>query len=630
VGYALAVPVKDLISSNTTTLIGGGTGAAFGSWTISATTTGIGTTSGTYTNDSDLDTTVNIAPSGSVTYTIVGTVVTSATGNITNKATVDSVDTTIVNHTQIAALVSGTKTSGTTTYAPGEQITYTLTLSNAAGAGFANNVAMVDLIGSITTDLGGGGVGPAFSTWTITAQTTGLGTTSGIHGNNTDLNTTIDIPAGGSVTYTITGTVAAGAEGTITNNFSANGTTQGTTIHTRKTKDGLMPLTKTVNESQMKAGGAVGYHIVLANEIGTTQNNIYVHDYAPTGFSYVEGSASRILPNGEAVPIECKVNGAEWIFGPFNLAPDEEIDIMYVAKVSTTASTGTYTNVAVAKINGVEVSDQGRAAVNILVDTLANTATIIGKVYDDVDGDGWQDPAKASKVWIEHWNLKNAIPETGKITYYTSEDKVIGEKELTPEEIQKGEFELADQIEGHFRTGNKVDPNKAVFRIELAKPEIGETFTIRTAEGMVLQVEKEQMSDQKSHGDYSKRLTSQAFKVVREIKEEDGRYFFELTLTNIGVQEEGVPGVRLVITSGSVIYTDQYGRYHVPPEIIKNNTGSNYVIKLDPQSLPEGMRVISENPKAKLVSMYGLNEINFEVQYIGDKKKDEKKEEKDK
>ena len=75
---------------------------------------------------------------------------------------------------------------------------------------------------------------------------------------------------------------------------------------------------------------------------------------------------------------------------------------------------------------------------------------------------------------------------------------------------------------------------------------------------------------------------------------------------------------------------EQWREEYPTTEIIKNNTGSNYVIKLDPQSLPEGMRVISENPKAKLVSMYGLNEINFEVQYIGDKKKDEKKEEKDK
>ena len=553
----------------------------------------------------------------------MATVVNDAVGPIVNTGLINRVATE-VNHTPRAALVSGSKISSTTSYAPGEQIVYTLTLSNAVGAGFANNVDVVDAIGNITTDLGGGRTGPAFSSWTISAVTTGAGTTSGTYGNNMDLNTTVNIATGGSVTYTITATVATGAEGVITNNFTANGTTEGTTNHTRKTKEGLMSLTKTVNESQTKAGGAAGYHIVLVNDLGTTQSNIYIHDYTPIGFNYVEGSASLILPNGEAVPIECRINGAEWIFGPFDLAPDEKIDIMYVVKVSATASAGAYTNRAVAKINGVEVSNQGRATVNISVDTLANTATIIGKVYDDIDGDGWQDPAKASKVWIEQWDLKNVIPTTGKITYYTSEDKVIREKEVTPEEIQKGEFELADQIEGHFRTGNTVDTNKVVFQIELTKPEIGETFTIRTAEGMVLQVEKEQMSDQKSHSDYSKRLTSQAFKVVREIKEEDGRYFFELAVTNIGVQEEGVPGIRLVITSGSVIYTDQYGRYHVPPEIIKNNTGSNYVIKLDPQSLPEGMRVISENPKAKLVSMYGLNEINFEVQYVEEKEKNRK------
>ena len=94
---------------------------------------------------------------------------------------------------------------------------------------------------------------------------------------------------------------------------------------------------------------------------------------------------------------------------------------------------------------------------------------------------------------------------------------------------------------------------------------------------------------------------------------DQGRYFFEMTITNVGVQEEGLPGVRLITPEGLTIYTDQFGRYHVPPQIVSNSTGKNFIIKLDDQSLPFGMKTISENPKSKLISAFGLNEIDFEV-----------------
>ena len=68
-----------------TTLVGGGTGNAFQSgWTISASATGTGTTSGSFIDGDDLNTTITVAPGGSVTYTITGTVVSNAVGSISN------------------------------------------------------------------------------------------------------------------------------------------------------------------------------------------------------------------------------------------------------------------------------------------------------------------------------------------------------------------------------------------------------------------------------------------------------------------------------------------------------------------------------------------------------------------
>lgn len=109
------------------------------------------------------------------------------------------------------------------TYAPGGTIIYTLTVSNAAGAGFASNISVQDIMSSITTSLANGTTGTAFNTWTISATPTGIGTTTGIFANNTDLNTTVDIAPGGSVAYTITGTVVNNAIGRIRNTGFVNG-----------------------------------------------------------------------------------------------------------------------------------------------------------------------------------------------------------------------------------------------------------------------------------------------------------------------------------------------------------------------------------------------------------------------
>ena len=69
-----------------TELANGNQGAAFSSWTISAVATGTETTTGTYSDNADLDTTIDIAVGGRVTYTITGTVVNNAIGTISNYA----------------------------------------------------------------------------------------------------------------------------------------------------------------------------------------------------------------------------------------------------------------------------------------------------------------------------------------------------------------------------------------------------------------------------------------------------------------------------------------------------------------------------------------------------------------
>jgi len=85
-----------------------------------------------------------------------------------------------------------------------------------------------------------------------------------------------------------------------------------------------------------------------------------------------------------------------------------------------------------------------------------------------------------------------------------------------------------------------------------------------------------------------------------------------------GVQdkgEEGIPGVRLATVTGLVIETDGYGRYHVPDVDSGGfgGRGKNFIIKVDPATLPKGATFTTENPRVYRVTSGALNTIDFGV-----------------
>ena len=92
----------------------------------------------------------------------------------------------------------------------------------------------------------------------------------------------------------------------------------------------------------------------------------------------------------------------------------------------------------------------------------------------------------------------------------------------------------------------------------------------------------------------------------------------EITIKNLGLQEEGIPGVRLITPEGQIIETDQYGRYHIPRIENIPEKGRNVIIKVDSITLPKGSRFTTENPRTKWVTPYLINDFNFGVKYKED------------
>jgi uncharacterized repeat protein (TIGR01451 family) len=76
--------------------------------------------------------------------------------------------------------------------------------------------------------------------------------------------------------------------------------------------------------------------------------------------------------------------------------------------------------------------------------------------------------------------------------------------------------------------------------------------------------------------------------------------------------ERGIPNVRVVTVNGVLITTDKHGRFHIPcADIPDKKIGANFILKLDPRSLPSGYRMTTENPKVVRLTRGKMSKVNF-------------------
>ena len=147
------------------------------------------------------DATVNLPVSGSVTYTATCSISSAATGSLSNTATVSSAvpDPAPANNSATdtdtltpSADLAITKTDGVTTATPGGSVTYTITASNA-GPSNATGATVADTF-------------PAIVDLHLDLRRRGRRHLHGVRGSG-NINDTVNLPLGGSVTYTASCTI---------------------------------------------------------------------------------------------------------------------------------------------------------------------------------------------------------------------------------------------------------------------------------------------------------------------------------------------------------------------------------------------------------------------------------------
>ena len=322
---------------------------------VTYTCAGVGTTC--TGGSGGIDATINLPVGARATYTLVGNIPLTASGNLVNTAAVDvpppfTDDTpsnntmTITNAITLMNLSISKSVSPVGNIGPGNVITYTITASNTSG-GSVTNVEVSDVIDSAI-------LGPV--SWTC-ATNSGGGVCDQTSGSG-NIVATADFPAAGSVRYTVTATVKATAAigSTLTNTatvkmpgattvgqYESNVGDNSSTVNNSLVHPTLSVL-KTVNDTTVSKGQAITYTVTVTNNGPTDITSASVTDTMPTQLSGVAWTCSVPVADGSC----SSTSGSGNIGNTVSLKVGRTATYSINATISTSAAVGVFRNTATA------------------------------------------------------------------------------------------------------------------------------------------------------------------------------------------------------------------------------------------------------------------------------------------
>ncbi|KJF91695.1 DUF11 domain-containing protein [Photobacterium leiognathi] len=586
---------------------------------------------------------VDLLPKQTITFKVTGKVVDSANGMIQNIAQVNDQDVPSNFVPPLEPEIIGTIVTTTdydddnvgedeNIYVPGGTVVYTITLENNTDA-FANNVGFMSEFSKVSSEDYNGRQIHAYTDWKIVTKATGTdrGTTVGSYTDGKDVQTGLHIAPHSKVVYTFTTQVDKDLVNVI--DYAAFyidrkviGHIDVHNLSVTKLESKVKPmlpeydlkLTKTASKATAQVGDVVEYEVMVENDNKANFYDVSVVDHYPAGFQYVPGS-TQIVHSGPDGEFDTKddellsqepVMSGQLTFRKVNLKSSEKVRVRYLMRVSTGVTFGKYVNTAVAQIRGEDKSNVDKAVVEIEADKLFDTTSIIGKVFEDLNGDGFQADATAKGITV-----KTDLPKGDYVANSTTlmrDGKTIvvsAAKQAAP--INSGI--TVKTLMGQSQNRTLKQGNKAVIRFKTttATPF---AFSVTTNNGTHVHFGTDGKITRTLTGDTKQGLSAENLNVTRNLYQAKTGYVWEIVIENLGIYEDGIPGVRLITTEGIKIETDQFGRYHIPDQWVKDKKGKNFLVKVDTDSLPTGMKVISENPKVQRITPNALAKFNFSVQ----------------
>ncbi|MEM7432618.1 MAG: OmpA family protein [Pseudomonadota bacterium] len=485
-------------------------------------------------------------------------------------------------------------------------------------------------------------------------------------------------------------------------------------------------LTKRVAQPTTSVGSLVSYTITIENLSPVAIPGIEVVDTLPPGFSYVENSATL-----DGVSNGFQVTGPRpLLFDDIDLAPGQLRTLRYILRVGAGVTAGDYVNTAVPTLNGGEIGNEDTATIEVIADPDFEETTIIGKVWLDHDGDGWQDRADATGLVLsggpfgasrdigdldgrvsESENLDRhqivlevaysddpitltsregsvlTLQSNGDVTethrgdvsngrnaqrLSIERERIFDAPHTTTKRITRSETVVEESVVDpvRFASGQDDIPASYVEQLKVVLDSLQSQRNVRlsfvghtdnqalSARSAAIYTDNQGLSESRARrvahfiqqalalpdsaieisgrGD-TQPLASNAtadgmafnrrveIGVIYERDEQVEESIHELSgpqptdrmhvrITNHGLQEPGIAGVRLATVEGLVVETDSEGRYHIAAiDGGFMERGRNFIVKVDPATLPRGSEFTTENPRVKRITQGLLNQFDFGV-----------------
>ncbi|XWO47227.1 DUF11 domain-containing protein [[Pseudomonas] boreopolis] len=378
------------------------------------------------------------------------------------------------------------------------------------------------------------------------------------------------------------------------------------TVH-RVISDFALRIVKTATPRLVKVGDLVRYQLVVENVGASNWHDGVVVDTPPAGFSYVDGSMSVADDDGAFV---LGASQSPLRIGGLDIAVGRSATVTYLLRVGAGVRAGNHVNQAVATGDGGEpLSNVATAEVQLDADPMLEDSLVFGSVFDDRDGDGWQDSAELTGVRVQGGFAPSAY-----IANSTTVDRGQG-----PEPVADASSPLLHglslgTIQGRASVADPSAAHQVVVRQRLRELAFTDDFVLTSEQGANLRLDAQGQATALQEGDARKGLTAAQPQVLRQVAKVADGYEVAYVIRNEGIQEQGIPGVRLASVEGLLVETDQFGRYHLADvHGGDSRLGRNFILKLDPATVPAGAELTTENPLLRRVTQGVPTRFSFGV-----------------
>ncbi len=354
-------------------------------------------------------------------------------------------------------------------------------------------------------------------------------------------------------------------------------------------------LTKQATPRDVRAGDLVRYTVTMENTGDAAVVDGTLLDTPPAGFTFVDGSLDVADRDGAARLVGTYPIRVDQI----DIAIGGRATITYLLRVGAGVRGGLHVNSAQLQDGGQSVSNVGTASVQLVADPTVDDSLILGTVFDDRDGDGWQDSAKITGLRVQGGFAPGAY-----VAGSTTVDRGNGPQPQADASAPLLHGIALGEIGGRQSEAEPAAARRVVVSQVLTAPEFTGDFVLTTAEGVTVRMDAAgNATVERGQGEAARGLSAAAPTVQRTVSQVQGGYRVDYVIANDGVDERGIPGVRIASVEGLLMETDQYGRYHVVGiDGGRFERGRNFILKVDPATLPPGTTFTTDNPLVRRIT----------------------------